>query len=110
MSDTIPCVGDLGTPVYIRILDEDGRPLNTVTATALTAAVVRPSGLEEEIALQPSNSLEKPSADGWAVYQATVTEPSWFDEAGRWRVRPRFVVDNVGAWRASKWVSFRVAP
>jgi hypothetical protein len=109
-SSAIPCVGDLGTPVFVRLFDEGGDPIDTTQATSITASVLRPSGREEEVTLQQSSDPARLATSGWAVYQTSVTGPSWFDEPGKWRVRPRVEIDTVGAWRAAKWAEFKVAP
>jgi hypothetical protein len=107
---TVPTVGDFGTLIYVRILDEDGTPQDPTAATTLTAAVMKPDGTElpAEITLDPSTDPDRLPADGWTQFE--VPDATWLDQAGLWLLRPRYVIDGVGSWRSSQPAAFYVAP
>jgi hypothetical protein len=110
MSTTVPTVGDYGTLIYVRILDEDGTPQDPTAATALTAVVIKPdrTKLEAEITLAPSTDPDHLPADGWTQFE--VPDADWLDQAGLWRLRPRYTIDGMGSWRSSLPASLYVAP
>lgn len=110
-------VGDKGTPIYIRYVDDaSDQPIDTSEALELVARVKKPDGSTEfEITFtavapgteRPDKVIVNPE-DGWAVHTPAPSE-DFFDVAGTWRFAPRYQLDADRVWHDAKWRTVRVA-
>jgi hypothetical protein len=94
-------VGDVGTVIYVQILDQRTGDAQADGAATVTAEVTRPDGTEATITLEPSeDAADHPAAEGWWQHQ---TDDEFTGEtAGALLLRPRYTLAADESWRAAR--------
>ena len=104
----MPVVGDLGTVLYVRVVDSNsGSPVDVSAPASTAGTVTKPDGTTAAISFVPSTDGTKLPTNGWVQYQTASVAPSFFSAAGYWTIRVT-VTTTAGAWSNAKLWRFKV--
>lgn len=85
--DAVPHVGDVGLPLVVQAVDQDGAAINLSSATTLTIYLTKPDGT----VLTKAGALDTTGANGMFKY---VTQSGDLSAAGRWKIQGYFAVGS----------------
>lgn len=88
--DAVPHVGQIGLPLVVHAVDQDGADIDLSAATTLTIYLTPPAGAT----LEKAAVLDTTGADGKFKYTTVAGDLS---AAGRWKIQGYFVVGGFSA-------------